>query len=355
MRPPATRMAGFTLVELLIVVALLSAVSLTMFGGLAEDRVQLRYDDTKNRLQILRRAVLGQNGPSTTEAAAGFIADNGAMPTDLATLIEPGTLLARAVQSPLFDPKPDDTSCANDGGETALTDAAAQLVKGHRGDYLGGLSFNGHFRDGWGNQSASDDAANSGWSVAYDDTSKALSLVSLGTDNTTGGDDFAADIGTTISATDWLLPISGWTVTAKNAQLGDATTTLDILPGKLSVSLLVFANDSSGTGKWLRYATASLSCMDGNGDGIVNGAACSRTASAVFTDGCMPGESVVGKGRIPQGRHLLLLTDNGVDGAPWTADDKIHSSITLTGSSPIFAQVDAIAARNLPTVTLEIR
>jgi prepilin-type N-terminal cleavage/methylation domain-containing protein len=346
---PLARPNGFTLIELLIVVALLSAASLLVFGALAEDRVQIRYDDTKTRLQILRRAVLGQNGPSTAEAAAGFIADNGAMPTDLATLIQQGSLLGRAVRSPLFDPKPDDSNCANDGGETTLADSAAQLVKGHRGDYLGGLSFNGYFRDGWGNQSATDDTDNFGWSVGYNDISKQLSLASLGTDNVAGGIDFAADIGLTIAAADWLLPIGGWTVTVKNLR------NLDILAGKLSVSLLVFVNGTSG-GQWLRYATASLGCMDGNDDGIVGGAACSRTASIAFTDGCMPGDSATaGKGRIPQGRHLLLLTDNDADGLPWTSDDKINSSITLTGSNPIFAQIDAVAGRNLPAVTLEIR
>jgi prepilin-type N-terminal cleavage/methylation domain-containing protein len=351
--------AGFTLIELLIVVALLSAVSLATFGRLGEDRVQQRYDDTKNRLQIVRRAILGQNGPSTAEAAAGFVADNGAMPSDLATLIQPGTLLGRAAQSPLFDPKPNDTTCANDGGETTLDGTnypAAQLVKGHIGDYLGGLAINSRFRDGWGNVSSTDDASNFGWQTAFDSTAKTLEITSLGLDNASGpvgSTDFDADFGLTVAANDWLVPITGWTIKVTNSRAGTASTN-DIPAGRLSISLLVFLNDGS-TGKWLRYATASLPCMDGDDDGLVNSVACSRTASIAFTDGCMPGEIVAGKGRIPQGRDLLLLTDNGDDGAPWTADDKINSSITLTGSSPIFTQVDAVAGRNLPAVTLDIR
>lgn len=340
MRLPVARTAGFTLVELLIVVALLSAVSLMVFSGLAEDRVQIRYDDTKTRLQIVRRAILGQNGPSTAEAAAGFIADNGAMPTDLVTLIQPGALLERAVQSPLFDPKPDDASCANDGGETTLTYPAAQLVKGHRGDYLGGLSFNGTFRDGWGNQSASDDTSNFGWSVAFDDSSKALSLASLGTDNAAGGSDFAADIGLTVAAADWLLPLGGWTVTIRNSR------SQDIPANQLSLSLLVFVNGTGG-GQWLRYATSPLATCLGTGIG------CTTSATLAFTDGCKPGVVISGQGRLPQGRHLLALTWNGSDATPWTADDALTQATYLP--TAVFAQIDAVAGRNLPALTLDIR
>lgn len=354
----APRPAGFTLIELLVVVAILAAASLLAFGVFAEDRSQIRYDDTRQRLQILRRAILGQNGPSTAgAAAAGFVADNGALPTDLLTLTQTGSLLGRAVRSPVFDPKPDDTSCAADGSadDITLLEAGAQLVKGHAGDYLGGLVFNGRFRDGWGNVASTDDAANFGWQTVYDDSSKQLSITSLGNDNAPGptnSNDFAADTGLTVNAADWLVPIAGWTVRVSNARTGTAVAN-DIPAGKLSLSLLVFVNVNGG--KWLRYATTSLPCLDGNGDGEVGGLACARSVDIAFTDGCKPGESASNKGRIPAGRHLLVLTDNGPDGQPWTADDKLSGSLTLTGSSALFTQVDVVAGRNLPASSLDIR
>lgn len=354
--PPAPPPNGFTLIELLVVVAVLSAASLLAFGVFAEDRTQIRHDDTRQGLQVLRRAILGQNGPTTAAGTvAGFVADNGALPTDLITLLQQGSLQTRVVRSPILDPKPDDASCANDGSadDITLTDAAAQLVKGHGGDYLGGLGFNGRFRDGWGNVASGDDAINFGWSTVFDGSGKTLTVTSLGLDNAVGGSDFAADSGLTINANDWLLPIAGWTVNVRNSRLGAAPAN-DIPAGRLSLSLLVFVNDGS-TGKWLRYATASLPCMDGTGDGDVGGLACSRTASIAFIDGCKPGVTVAGQGRIPQGRHLLVLTDNGADGLPWTSDDLISGGITLTGGSPIFTQVDAVAGRSLPAVALEIR
>lgn len=344
MSQPTTRPAlprGFTLIELLVVVAVLSAASLLAFGVFSEDRTQIRYDDTRQRLQILRRAILGQNGPATGEASAGFVADNGALPTDLQTLLQAGALQVRAVRSPVFDPKPDDTTCANDGStdDIILSDAAAQLVKGHGGDYLGGQAVNGRFRDGWGNVSSTDDTSNFGWSTVFDGSAKTLSVTSLGLDNAIGGTDFAADSGLTVAANDWLVPIGGWSVTVRNAR------SADIAANKLSLSLLVFLNNASG-GQWLRYATTSLPCL-GTGSG------CAASAAVAFTDGCKPGESITNKGRIPQGRHLLVLTDNGTDGVPWTTDDKISGSALLP--LPVTAQIDAVAGRNLPLITLDIR
>lgn len=333
---------GFTLIELLVVVAILSAASLLAFGVFSEDRTQIRYDDTRQRLQILRRAILGHNGPSTGEESAGFVADNGALPTDLITLLQPGSLQARAVRSPIFDPKPDDTTCANDGNadDIALTDAGAQLVKGHAGDYLGGLAVNGHFRDGWGNVSSTDDAQNFGWQTAFDGTAKTLTITSLGLDNISGGFDFGSDFGLTVATNDWLLPISGWSVTVKNAR------STDIPANNLSLSLLVYVNNTSG-GQWLRYATTALATCLGPGSGCVS------SATLNFTDGCKPGESVTNKGRIPQGRHLLVLTHNGTDLTPWTTDDKVTDITYLPNAT--YTQIDAMAGRNLPAIALEIR
>jgi len=341
---PASPARGFTLIELLVVVAILSAASLLAFAGLGEDRAQLRYDDTRQRLQHLRAAVLGDT------ALAGYVVDNGRLPGSIADLLGPGELRERTALSPLFVPAPDSNSCTGSSG-IALTDNGALLIKGHRGDYLGDRAFNGRFRDGWGNVGSTDDAANSGWATVLD--APTLHLSSLGADNAAGGSDYAADQTLAITANDWLLPIAGWTVTVNNARIGSDTAN-DIPAGRLSVSLLVFVNDSDG-GQWRRYASAALPCLDGNGDGEVDGLACARSASVAFGDGCQPGVADAGLGRIPQGRHLLVLTDNGSDGQPWTADDLVSGGATLRASTPIYKQIDAIAGHNLPAVTLEIR
>ena len=344
------RARGFTLIELLVVVAILSAAALLALGSVDTDRAQLRYGETRNRLALLERAVLGRLGPPDTTLLGGFVADNGALPTDVATLLDAGSFASQAVLAPVFDPQPDTATCANNGGgETTLSDAGAALVKGHRGNYLGGAAGNGVFRDGWGNENsdADADALNFGWAVAYNASQESLTLASLGADNQSGGDDYAADQVTTLLATDWLLPIGGWTVRVFNY------TGADIPARKMHASLLVFANDASG-GRWRRYSTAAATlCLDGTGDGLVGGAPCAQSATLSFSAGCHPGDTSTGHHRIPHGRHLLVLVDDN-DATPWTADDAVVFA-SSPATRPIAAQVNAIAGFALPEARLEMR
>jgi len=353
---------GFTLIELLVVVAILSAASLLAFGIVTEDKAQIRYDETRLRLQNLRRAVLGQLGPASPDTVGGFVADNGDLPSDLATLLQRGSLLTQGVQSPLFDPQPDITSCANNGSDgITLTDSTALLVKGHRGDYLGGLSFNGHFRDGWGNVdgNAATDAQNFGWSVTLDSALRKLNVTSLGTDNTlgpVGASDFTADRSLEINSSDWLVPLQGWTVRVVN-YTGKDIPSVDFPNQKLSVSLLVFRNTATG-GQWLRYSTpVSNVCLDGTGDGLVGTTACAQSATFSFAANCKAGDAASGPSLIPQGRHLLVVTGDG-DDTLWNSNDSsdwTHETIVPAAKKFSFTRVDAIAGIALPEARLELR
>jgi type II secretory pathway pseudopilin PulG len=62
---------------LLVVIAILSMVTLLAFSVSTDDRAQLRYNDTRARLQALERAILGRFGPADPAAVGGFVADNG--------------------------------------------------------------------------------------------------------------------------------------------------------------------------------------------------------------------------------------------------------------------------------------
>lgn len=333
-----TPRAGFTLIELLVVVAILSAAAVLALGALGPDMAQVRHDDTANRLGVLRHALLTAPVIGGATLPGGYVADNGDLPANLARLLVPGDFAAREARAPVFDATPGATDCANDGvGETVLDEAAALLVKGHRGDYLEGRAMNGVFRDGWGNESASDDAANWGWTVARDATAQSLALTSLGADNLDGGEaPYDSDRSLTIAADDWLLPIAGWTVTVTNRSGIDRT---------LSARLLVFKNDDGG-GRWLHYGTAT-GCVDGDGDELVGGVSCPPGVSLAFVDGCWPGgpNTELRHRRIPQGRHLLVLVDAGT-GLPYqNAGD----------GARVLRQIDALAGHALPAVSLEIR
>lgn len=346
--PSRSSTDGFTLIELLVVVAVLSAVSLMAFGLSTEDRAQIRHDDTRLRLQSLRRAITGQLGPATPDTIGGFVADNGDLPSDLATLLQRGSLLAQGVHPPLFDPVPDTATCASNGGETPLSDNAALLVKGHRGDYLGSLTFNGHFRDGWGNEDGNGtaDALNFGWSVVLDSVARSLAIRSLGTDNAVGGTDFAADRSLNILAADWLVPLQGWNVRLLKLYKPPADTSI-----KLSASLLVFRNNTTG-GQWQRYSTPIADvCFDGDADGLVSGLACPQTVTLNFEAHCKAGDTASGPSQIPQGRHLLVVSSHGASNTLWNGSD---SSEWISGKRS-FARIDAVAGIALPEARLELR
>jgi prepilin-type N-terminal cleavage/methylation domain-containing protein len=337
---------GFTLIELLVVVAVISAASLLAFGAFTEDRAQLRYDDTRNRIKQLRVAILGESGPAAASPAAGFVADNGILPAHMAALLQADGLQAQGVMLPLFDPTPG-SDCANDGGELASPfgaspDPGAYLVKGHRGDYLGGLGFNGRFRDGWGNIGQGDDALNFGWAVAAGANAPTLSIASLGADNAPGGADYAADQTSMIAAADWRVPLEGWSIGLRS--LGDLPTT------HLSLSLLTFVNDAAG-GRWRRYSTAvGAVCLDGDGDGLVAGSPCPSTHSFSFAAHCRAGDAGTGASIIPQGRHLLVLTRHDTTSL-WQSGDAPF----LRNGRYTLARIDAGAGRPLAALTLEIR
>ena len=344
---PDTRPAhGFTLIELLVVVAVLSSVALLTFGVASEDRAQLRYNDTRVRLGQLERAILGRLGPVDAASVGGFVADNGELPTSIKQLLAADSgWSAQAALAPIFDSEPNKTTCENNSSKPPLADSSALLIKGHRGNYLGGAAFNGRFRDGWGNESsdANADAADFGWEVKSDSNARSLTITSLGADNASDGSDFAADIARTISSGEWLVPLGGWTVTVANYSGAD-------IPEKaFSASLLVFHNDTTG-GRWRRYSTASNDvCLGAYSSATTT---CTKSLTLSFTAGCYPGDSAAGHDKIPQGRHLLVLVKDS-DGS-WSSGDAVYFASSPT-TRPIAAQVTVIAGMALPEARLEIR
>lgn len=355
--PDSRPARGFTLIELLVVVAVLSSVALLAFGVATEDRAQLRYNDTRTRLGQLERAILGRLGPVDAASVGGFVADNGDLPTSIAQLLAADSKWkTQAALAPIFDPKPDTVSCENNSSELPLADSSALLVKGHRGNYLGGAAFNGRFRDGWGNESSSDDASNFGW-VVTPATDRSLTITSRGADNVANdpnASDFTADVARTISSGEWLVPIGGWSVEVANYSGKDIQTK------KISASLLVFHNDDSTShGHWRRYSTAVSSvCLDGDSDGLVAGVPCPQSVTLTFPVGCFPDETAAvaiarGHDKIPQGRHLLVLVENSKE-TPWDGTDAVYFASSPT-TRPIATQITVVAGMALPAARLEIR
>jgi prepilin-type N-terminal cleavage/methylation domain-containing protein len=333
------RAFGFTLLELLVVVAILSAVAVASFGLVGEDRAQVRIEDTRNRLGLLRRAVLGVESPAYGGEMrfSGFVADNGRLPVNLRELIDDGVLAARgAVQPDFYDSIDSECVQTTTGTKTTLGEAA-RLLKGHRGSYLSSVAHNGEFRDGWGNvgTTSAEEAINFGWDVGQIMNGSvlvpdSLSITSLGADNApgnTGGIEAETDQSMSIAPADWKIPLDGWKVTLKNMGSGSIAIDPD---GHLGVTLMVFEN--TGTpGSWRQYRSQDSSCDDSK-TSLDAGESCEFS----FTNatGCTDVAASV-----PLGRHVLVLT----------------AKHELSSGRRIVTQVDFFPGTLPPNLVWEIR
>ena len=91
-RPRGT--IGLSLIELLVVVTILSALALSTLALVDNTDDQFRYDDTKIRLEKVRSAILGPQGVAVGNqlVVSGFVADIGRLPNNLEELVERGAL-----------------------------------------------------------------------------------------------------------------------------------------------------------------------------------------------------------------------------------------------------------------------
>ncbi|MGR9014779.1 MAG: prepilin-type N-terminal cleavage/methylation domain-containing protein [Gammaproteobacteria bacterium] len=86
------RSNGFTLVEMTVVLLLITLLASVAVRETAELGFQTRYEQTKERLEMIKQAILGNpklviNGQ---QAVSGFVADMGRLPDNLRELFQPG-------------------------------------------------------------------------------------------------------------------------------------------------------------------------------------------------------------------------------------------------------------------------
>lgn len=161
---------GLTLLELLMVVTILSAVAWMSLGLVSNNADQVRFEDTRNRLQAIRRAIVGDTSRTLNgqPELRGYVADMGNLPADLNELIAQGT-------------QPD-----------YGYDPTYGLWAGWNGPYLAAAELLGspRFQDGWGRN---DGSSNFGWRYVTDPSGD-LTIQSYGRDGEPGGTgDYEAD------------------------------------------------------------------------------------------------------------------------------------------------------------------
>lgn len=314
---------GFTLLEMVLVVGILSALALSAMSFVDNRDDQARFELSQRRLLDIRYASIGAEGRTDSFVPGGFVADNGQLPATIDTLLsrKPAGWEDHGLKTPVFDATPDArTGLNNDASDTLIDTSAAKLVKGWRPAYLlappGAVDV---FRDGWGTPGA---APNHGW-VVDSSLANSISITSLGKDGVAGGTDYAADMTSAIESAHWSSDVASLKVRVVNRvgiDLGMGATTQTDGRQRLRISLLVYENGSAG--RWKRY-TSELPCLEGTGDMVVGTTVCADTTTVSFSsDGCdNTTNCTYSSSRLPLGRHLLLVVKDP-DGSAHTTDDK---------------------------------
>ena len=155
-----SRYDGFTLVELLIVSAILLLVSTSALLVLNDGEDQRRFEDTRARRAVLREALFGRERSTLNgvPVISGYLADVGALPVLLADLrAQPAGATTYALLGPAAK--------------------GIRLFHGWRGPYL--TSQESNLSDAWGNEFE--------YTLPTISPSSPLVLSSLGKDGLAGG------------------------------------------------------------------------------------------------------------------------------------------------------------------------
>lgn len=159
--------SSFTLLEVILVVLILGLISSSALLVVDSQDNQLRYDETKRRLDLVKFAITGPEQNiilNNSIILKGYIADTGQMPSSIEDLI------------------------SNDSNVRVYAeDADLGFSWGWRGPYI--TTFEAKFTDGWGYDFTFDNTTNPG----------VLAVTSLGQDGEVNGDDYNRDITLSIN------------------------------------------------------------------------------------------------------------------------------------------------------------
>lgn len=225
------KQAGFTMLELLVVIALLGVVAIAATTFIIDTGEIQREDATRARWDEIRYAIVGNTSRAvnTSPLVSGYVTDMGRLPTNLDELV--------AKDYDYDDDGDPDTPNITVTNQLAwntvqlsgvIAGVTGELSGGWRGPYLytAGSKF---FRDGWENISLdvlgepdnvglnNEDSKNYGWSVAVSPVGCApvdctdFAVQSLGDNGRVGGKEFSADfpedaLSAVVSANDWQRP-----------------------------------------------------------------------------------------------------------------------------------------------------
>ncbi|WP_410498759.1 type II secretion system protein [Chitinibacter sp. S2-10] len=257
--------AGFTLLEMLMVIALLAATAGIGLATLGDEDGSQRDNDTRYRLGVIEQAIVGRNTPAFggEMRLSGFVADMGRLPNTMAELLGSGNPAYATTANVFYDTTPDGVSGITDSNDVAT---GLSFSAGIRKQIQTGAS--GQFKDGWGN--------------AFEPTlgSNTISWLSKGRDTASGGGD---DQTISIAATDWLVNLASWTVTINNTDSNPHT-----------ISIVLISQEAGAAALQWRQRWSADQAIAASSSQIF-----SLTQPAAYA------------GQVPFGRHILLAVEAG--------------------------------------------
>lgn len=191
---PASPEQAFTLVELVILLAVVGVIAIGSFSLRNTQPEERRFSDNQYRLQRVREASIGslEAQLEEDELISGFVADVGRLPNTLSELLSQGDLPSWNYHT------------------------NAEIWAGWRGPYLFTFTTTGGFPaffDGW---QATGDTNNFGWLFEPDQNAGTLRLQSYGRDGLPGGTRYDLDYPPdqlVIYPSEALINIANWEIT----------------------------------------------------------------------------------------------------------------------------------------------
>lgn len=209
--PSLLKSRGFTLIEILASIAILSAltvVSLTSISGVVDDA---RFTQTVREIEQLRNALVGETQRLETGLRKnyGYLGDMGALPTTSQGL--------------------DVLSSLPTGVSSWAIQSSYGIGVGWRGPYISNTFDTDYFKDAWGND------------YIYANTGAGATITSLGGDGAAGGTGFNQDIVVNIPVAVTQGKLLGYVVTGSGDLLG-----ADQIPFSSSAEIYLYYPDGSG-------------------------------------------------------------------------------------------------------------